>query len=523
MNLSFLDVLIVVLYVVGTTLLGAYFARGQRDLKTYFVGDRDVAWWLVLVSIVATETSTVTFLSVPGLAYEGDLTFLQLAFGYVVGRVVIAVFLLPQYLRGGLLSAYELLRQRFSPAVQRAASGLFLLTRAVADGLRLYLAALLLGQFTGWGMGWSILALGGVTVLYTYLGGMQAVIWTDLIQFVIYVTGALGAGLWLLGLLPGGVQTYLSVGEAAGKFRLLDFSPDPARPFTFWAGLVGGAFFTMASHGADQMMVQRYLCSRSLGQARLALVASGAVVLLQFLLFLLLGVGLFVLHETGGLDVPEGTKPDAVFGLFIVNRLPVGVVGLLIASVLASAMATLASSLNSAAGATVSDFYRPLRPGRSEADYLRVSRLLTLLWGLTRVGVALLATLLLTTESVIHPVLSVAGLTTGMVLGLFVLGSLRRPVAPSAALIGLGVGLLGVGLAWGPNALPTDTREALAASWEAGGWGGAALWLRGVAWPWYAPLGTLLTVAAALLADRLGKPHGPPADRGPQPGLDAPR
>jgi SSS family transporter len=525
MTLSPIDVLIVVLYVLGTTLLGAHFARGQRGLQTYFVGDRNVGWPLVLVSIVATETSTVTFLSVPGLAYQegGDLTFLQLSFGYVVGRVAIAVFLLPQYLRGGLLSAYELLRQRFSPAVQRAASALFLLTRAVADGLRLYLAALLLGQFTGWGVGGSILALGGVTLLYTYLGGMQAVIWTDLIQFVIYVTGALGAGLWLLGLLPDGLSTFLSVGAEAGKFRLLDFSTDPARPFTFWAGLVGGAFFSMASHGADQMMVQRYLCSRSLAQARLALVASGAVVVLQFLLFLLLGVGLFVLHQSGGLDVPPDTKPDAVFGLFIVGRLPVGVVGLLTASVLASSMATLASSLNSAAGASVSDFYRPLRPGRSEADYLRVSRLLTVGWGASRVGVALLATALPGMGSVIHPVLSVAALTTGMLLGLFVLGSLRRPVAPAAALTGLAVGLVGVLLAWAPNALPKETREALASSWEAGGWGAAAVWARGVAWPWYAPLGTLLTVAAALLADRLGRRHGPPTDGGPQPGLDAPR
>jgi Na+/proline symporter len=280
----------------------------------------------------------------------------------------------------------------------------------------------------------------------------------------------------------------------------------------------------MASHGADQMMVQRYLCSRSLGQARLALVTSGLVVLLQFLLFLLLGVGLFVLRQSGGLDVPPGTKNDAVFGLFIVGRLPTGVVGLLIASVLASAMSTLASSLNSAASASVGDFYRPLLPGQSEAHYLGVSRLLTVFWGLSRVGVALLATLVAGLDSVIHPVLSVAGLTTGIVLGLFVLGSLRRPVAPSAALTGLAVGLLGVMLAWGPKALPEATQQELAASWAERGWGLAALWARGVAWPWYAPLGTLLTVAAALAADRLRRDRdGPPADRVAQPGHDAPR
>src|SRR6516162_11404981 len=206
-QLATVDVVIVVAYALATTLLGVWFNRQQRDLNTYFVGDRDVKWWLVLVSIVATETSTVTFLSVPGLAYNpdgGNLAFLQLAFGYVVGRVLIAWILLPQYLHGRLFSAYQLLRERFNPAVQRTASGIFLLTRAVADGLRLYLAALLLEQFTGWSTPVSILVIGGATMLYTYLGGMQAVIWTDLIQFVIYITGAVVAAGFILGRIEGG-------------------------------------------------------------------------------------------------------------------------------------------------------------------------------------------------------------------------------------------------------------------------------------------------------------------------------
>src|SRR6266511_1497987 len=310
-ELAPLDVAVVVLYLAATTLLGAWFTRRQRDLSTYFVGDRNVGWLLVLVSIVATETSTVTFLSVPGLAFDpkgGNLTFLQLAFGYVIGRAVVAWFLLPQYLRGELFSAYQLLRERFSPGVQRPASGLFLLTRTVADGLRLYLTALLLHQFTGWDMTASVLVMGVVTVIYTYLGGMQAVIWTDLIQFVVYILGAVVAAVVLLQLLPGGVSEFVAAGERAGKFTLFDFTPDPARPYTLWAGVVGGAFFSMASHGADQIMVQRYLCSRSLGQAQTALLLSGVVVLVQFLLFLLIGVGLYALNQSGVLPVEEGTR-----------------------------------------------------------------------------------------------------------------------------------------------------------------------------------------------------------------------
>jgi SSS family transporter len=497
-RLALIDVIIVVLYVAGTTLLGAWFARRQKSLQTYFVGDRDVRWWLVLVSIVATETSTVTFLSVPGLAFDrggGNLAFLQLAFGYVIGRVVIAWLLLPQFLRGDLLSAYQLLRARFSPAVQRTASAIFLLTRCVADGLRLYLAALLLEEFTGWDVYSSVLVIGVATMLYTYLGGMQAVIWTDLIQFAVYITGALVAAGHILALVPGGAAGFLDVGAADGKFRLFVLRPDLTEPYTLWAGVIGGAFLTMATHGADQMMVQRYLCSRSLREARVALVSSGLVVLLQFLLFLLIGVGLYELWRQGTLTVPHDTSNDKVFGFFIVHFLPPGVVGLLIAAVLAASMASLASSLNSGAGAFVTDFYRPLRPGLGEGHYLRVSRVMTSFWGVTRIAVALAAVPLAGQTSVVNQVLKVAVFTTGVVLGLFLLGSLRRPVGSGAALAGLVVGLGAV----------------------------VALWLgTPLAWPWYAPVGTLVTVGVALLLDRLGIIHGSSADGGKKPGLHEP-
>ncbi len=499
-----LDLAIVVLYILGTTLLGAWFTRRQRDMRTYFVGDRDVSWWLVLISIVATETSTVTFLSVPGLAFNpegGNLTFLQLSFGYIIGRALIAWFLVPQYLRGDLYTAYQLLRERFNSTLQRTASAIFLLTRTVADGLRLSLTGLLLQQFTGWDMQIAILVLGFVTLLYTYLGGMQAVIWTDLIQFVIYIVGAVLAGLFLIHLLPGGWQEYVTVGQQADKFKLFDVTTDWTRPYTLWAGLIGGAFFTMASHGADQMMVQRYLCSRSLGQARVALVLSGVVVLLQFALFLMIGVGLYVLRQQGLLVVSENMRNDQAFGAFIVHSLPTGLVGLLVAAVLASAMSTLSSSQNSSANAFVSDFYRPLRPGLKEGHYLFVSRLMTALWGLARIAVALIAIGLNSERSVIDQVLSVAGFTTGIILGLFLLGSLRRPVGSGAALLGLVAGFAAVLAVW----LPTVRGETL------------------LAWPWYAPVGTAVTVAVAWVVNWLGIGHGSSDNGSTKPGLDPAR
>jgi SSS family transporter len=383
--------------------------------------------------------------------------------------------------------------------VQRTASGLFLLTRTVADGLRLYLTALLLHVFTGWSIPVAVLVMGVATIVYTYLGGMQAVIWTDLIQFVIYILGAMLAACFLLGDLPGGWDRLLELGRQDGKFQLLDFTADLTKPFTIWAGLLGGAVFTMASHGADQLMVQRYLCSRSLGQARLALVSSGVVVLVQFLLFLLIGVGLYALYWpriTAG-EVPD---KDRVFGDFIVSNLPPGLVGLVVAAVLAAAMSTLSSSLNSSANTFVTDLYRPLRPGHKEEDYLVLSRVMTAFWGVAQMAVALVALGLGSQRSVVEQVLTVAGFTTGMILGLFLLGSLRRPVGSSAALVGMIAGFLAVLAVWLPSV-----------------WGRPVL-----AWPWYAPVGAAGTVAVALLVNRMGTAHGPLANGGPQPGLDQP-
>src|SRR5215471_6581334 len=331
-HLSPLDLAIVVVYILGMTLLGVWFTRSQKDLRTYFVGGRSIGWFMVLVSIVATETSAVTFLSVPGLGYNpkgGNLTFLQLSFGYIVGRCLVAWFLLPQYMRGDLFSGYQVLRERFSPTVQRVASGLFLVTRTIADGLRIFLTALLL-SCVGWSMETAILIVGVITITYTYLGGMKAVIWTDLIQFVIKIAGAVLAFAFILHLLPGGWGQFLAEGEAAGKFVAFDTSWNPTVPFSLWAGVFGGAVFSMASHGADQLMVQRYLCAKSLGQARLALVLSGFVILVQFLLFLSVGVGMYLIVQAGRFPQAEGARNDEVFGLFIVTQLPTGVVGVLV-------------------------------------------------------------------------------------------------------------------------------------------------------------------------------------------------
>ena len=501
-NLSAIDVSIVVLYIVGTTLLGVWFARKQKDLKTYFVGDRNVGWGLVLISIVATETSTVTFLSVPGLAFRngGDCRFLQLALGYIIGRLVIAWFLLPQYFRGECFSAYELLRDRFGPVVQRVASAAFIVTRTIADGLRLFLTALLLRQFTDWDMTLSVLVMGIATIIYTYLGGMQAVIWTDLIQFVIYILGAIVAAVLLVQMVPGGWEAVTATASEANKFRVVDVSLKIDDQFVLGAGVIGGAFFSMASHGADQIMVQRYLCAKSVSQARAALVLSGFVVFAQFALFLFIGIALYALHMSGRLHLEPGTRNDEVFGIYIVRELPIGMIGLVIAAVLAAAMSTLSSSLNSSATALMADFYKPLVRNRSEKHYLLLSKGATAIFGVAQMGVAL-ATASLQTDardtSVVEKVLSVAGLTTGLILGVFLVGTFRPRASPTAALLGLLVGLSAVLAVW----IPTN-------------WGRTI-----VAWPWYAPIGALTTAGVAFLAEVLGFGSRSPVDGSAKPGV----
>jgi SSS family transporter len=511
-KLSPADLAIVAAYIVGMTVMGAWFTRRQKDLQAYFVGGRNVGWFMVLVSIVATETSAVTFLSVPGVAYNpqgGNLTFLQLSFGYVIGRCLVAWLLLPMYMRGELFSAYEVLRQKFGPSVQRVASGLFLVTRTIADGLRLFLTALVV-QYVGLGsVEAAIVVVGVVTIVYTYLGGMKAVLWTDLVQFLIKLGGAALAFVLILWNLPGGWGEFVAVGEAAGKFRLLDTAWDPTVSLNLWAGLIGGAVFSMASHGADQLMVQRYLCAKSLGQARVALVLSGFTILVQFLLFLGVGIGLFAAKQAGIFDPGNATK-DEVFGLFIVTKLPVGVVGILVAAILAAAMSTLSSSLNSSANAFVTDFYRPLRPHHSERFYVLLSRVMTVFWGVAQMTVAIIAYQSGSERSVVERVLAVAGFTTGLILGLFLLGRLKRPVPSWAASVGLVAGFLAVLVVWLPTLHDVDTwsRETLPSVI------GPNKKIT-LAWPWYAPVGAGVTVVVALVVSRFGNRHGPPADRSP--------
>ncbi len=496
-----IDLVIVALYLLASIALGAWFSSSHRTVKDYFVSGHRVPWWAVMGSIVATETSTVTFISVPGYAYSKDFTFLQLVFGYLIGRVVVTVLFVPAYFKGELLTVYQLLGQRFGSSVKRLAAGLFLTTRTLADGFRLFatalvLAALLTSQAgltaaVGRLLPWldpvtavlvvAILIMGAATIVYTYLGGMAAVIWTDLLQLVIYLLGAVLAAWVLLERIPGGWTEVTRVAAETSKFRVFDFQWDVTRSYTFWSGVVGGAFLTTATHGTDQLMVQRYLCSGSARDARAALLTSGAFILAQFALFLLIGVMLFVFYAGAGSSeaaaflVNGQPQTDRIFPTFIVGHLPSGAVGFVIAAIFAAAMSTLSSSLNSSAATALADFYLPATGGtRSDAHYLQVSRLLTAAWGVLQVVVAVVAIRL--SSRVVDEVLGIASFTNGVILGVFLLGTFAPRVRERGAIAGIVFGasvMLAVKL------------------------------FTGVTWQWYVLIGSLTTLLCGILAARV--------------------
>lgn len=474
LHVSPADLIIIAGYLLGVVALGLWAGRGNRDLSDYAVAGRTLPWWLVLFSIVATETSTVTFLSVPGISYKKDLTFLQLPFGFILGRYLVCFFLLPAYFQGNLFTAYQVLERRFGGLTKKAASLLFVVTRSLADGLRLYLTAIVLHAMTDMDMSLAVAVIGGATIAYTFFGGIRAVVWTDFVQFLIYIAGAVLAGWNLLRSQSEGWQGILAAANDAGKLRVFDFSMDYTLPHTFLAGLIGGAFLSFGTHGTDQMTVQRLLSSRSQKEAGRALWMSGWVVLIQFLLFLLLGIGLWKFYS--GREFPTA---DAIMATFIVHEMPTGVVGVTLAAVFAAAMSTLSSSLNSSATATVTDLLATVNaddPSSNDRAALSRTRLWTVVFGVVQMSIAWLAVWRGLERSIVDIVLAIAGFVTGIILGVFFLGIFFKHVQQRTALFGM----IGGMLVLGTLKATTD-----------------------LAWPWFAVVGSLSTVAIGLVAATL--------------------
>jgi SSS family solute:Na+ symporter len=501
-SLATLDFLVIAAYLAGTTWLGIWVGRRQRDAKDYFVAGREIPWWAVMFSVVASETSALTFISIPGLAYTTNLGFLQVATGYLLGRIVVAYVLLPRYYQGELVTAYALLEQRFGLATRRFTSIVFMVTRALADSVRVFATAIPIALILNGAlperlvMPVAMLILGTLTIIYTYRGGMRAVVWTEILQAAVYLIGGLSAIVLLGHLVPGGWSEIVTQASAAGKLRAIDFYTGFDRPHTIFAGLIGGAFLAMASHGADQLIVQRLLSSRSLNDARAAVIGSGVTVIFQFALFLMVGIGLWTLYQAQTFPTP-----DAIFPTFIIQRMPHGLVGLLLAAILAATMSTHSGAINSLAAAATHDIYLPLT-GRSADDprTLRVGKLFALAWGVVLTGGALLFPKNQQTPVVVVA-LSIASFTYGGLLGGFFLGILWKRARQVDALVGMSVGIAVMAVV----VFAKRFSALLACSTPAQDWACSALATLGtIAWPWYVLIGTTVTLLVGMLASLIG-------------------
>ncbi len=430
------DLAVIVAYLAGVTWFGARFRKCQHSLKDYFLGGRTAPWWAIALSIVSAETSTLTIIGTPPLAYAGSYVFLQVVMGYLLARVVISAIFLPQYFRGQMFTAYALMQRRFGTRVRKVTAAIFLVTRSLAEGVRVFAISIVISIILHTGGIASILAIVALTLFYTFEGGMTAVIWTDVIQMGMYVFGAAVSFFVLLGKIPGGFGHVIALAGPAGKFRVFDFHWSWTLPYTFWAGVIGGTFLTTASHGTDQLVVQRLLSAKSERESRLALFTSWGVIFVQFALFLTIGVLLWVYRsgEKFGSD-----ELDRLYPAFIWNSLPVGIAGLAMAAIIAAAMGNLSAALNSLASATVVDFYEPLTRSRYRpAHYLRVSRLSTIFWGAVLGSVAVVAS---HWGSVLESGLSIASVTLGILLGVFLLGVLTKRPGENAAVAGVIAGV----------------------------------------------------------------------------------
>lgn len=437
---STFDYIIILSYLIGVALIGIFSGGKQKSIKDYFQGSKSVPWWAVCFSIVAAETSTLTFISIPGLAYVANLNFLQMTFGYLLGRIIIAFVFLPAYEKGELKTAYTFLENRFGGKTRSFASIVFLFTRIAADGVRLFATAIPLKLMLDISYPTAIAIIAFIALVYTYTGGVKGIIWVDVLQMFIYIIGAIISGIYLLNLIPGGWETVVATAAKSNKFSIFNLGFDKgfsgffSQPYTLIGGLIGGAFLSMASHGTDQLIVQRLLSTKSLKDSKKAIITSGIIVIMQFAIFLVVGVLLYVYY--GQLDI----KSDAVFPKFIIEVLPSGLFGFIIAGLLAAALSTLAGSISSLSSSSMMDLFLPFfGKNINENKQLTISRYFSIFWAFVLVGVAIF--FMNTSQAVVELALSIASFTYGGLLGTFLLGILVKNAKQEDALAGFVAGI----------------------------------------------------------------------------------
>lgn len=442
MNFSTLDYFIVFAYLFAIAIFGILSSGKQKDVKDYFLGSKKIPWWAVCISIVATETSTLTFISIPGLAYLTNMNFLQLAFGYLIGRIIVSVVFIPKYYRGQIETAYQFLGNRFGSPMRKYASVTFILLRIFADGVRLFVTAIPIKFITGWSYFECIIIVGIVTLIYSYIGGVKAVIWTDVVQMFIYMFATFASIVIIYKLIPGNWNDIFTFAFEKGKFEIFNLNFTSFKDFftgkyNLVGGLIGGAFLSMASHGTDQLIVQRLLTCEDKKSSQKALITSGIIIIIQFSIFLFIGVMLFVLYK--GVDYQNLsigdyflTKSDEIFPKFIIENHPVGISGLVVAGLLSASMSTLSSAFNSLSATTILDLFKNF-VGNDAKRQLLYSRLATLFWGIVVIGTSLLF------QDEKNPAvdfaLKIQSIIYGGLLGIFIFGIISKSARLKDAII----------------------------------------------------------------------------------------
>ncbi|CAG1769500.1 Sodium/glucose cotransporter [uncultured bacterium] len=471
---SFIDYLIIALFLVAIAAIGILSGGKQRSVKDYFLGADNVPWWAVCFSIVAAETSTLTFISIPGLAYLTNLGFLQLTVGYLIGRIIAAYFLLPEYFKGDLSTAYAFLETRFGKKTRSFSSIVFIFTRVAADGVRLFATAIPIKLMLDISYPEAIIIIAIISFLYTFTGGVKGVIWVDAVQMFVYIGGALISIFFVWDMLPA---DWFESAWNAGKFTMINLGFENGiagffqQPYTLIGGIVGGAFLSMASHGTDQLVVQRLLAVKSLKNSQRALIGTGIVVIVQFAVFLFLGVLFYAMHQ----GIVPGLKSDEIFPLFILQNLPEGVKGFIIAGLLAAALSTLAGSMSSLSSSAMMDLLLPAFGNRlDQAKQLKYSRYMTVFWA----GILVLSATFFMNSSraVVEIALSIASFTYGGLLGTFLLGIMNKKATQEDALAGF---VAGIGIMI------------------------TVISLKLTAWPWFTIIGVIATVGVGSLLSLL--------------------
>lgn len=476
--MNLLDWSILVAYLVGMIGLSVYLGRGQSTQEDYFVGGRNLPWWAVGLSTMATQTSAISFISIPAfvaLRSKGGLTWLQYELALPLAIVLVMVFLLPFFRELRLVSVYEYLELRFSPAVRSLVSLLFLLSRGLGAGVAVYASAIVLSVCLGIPLWSTILIIGGATIIYDTLGGISAVVYSDVIQMAILLGGILLCTSYALSDAGGWEAVFRSFPE--GRFRAIDpttgLGDDGVAPF--WAFLIGGLFLYTSYYGTDQSQVQRELSAPSIEETKRSLLFNGFARFPLTVLYAGMGMAVgsvYALSPELRASIPKG-KPDYLIPQFILLYLPSGVRAVIIAAILASAMSSLDSALNSLSAATMRDFIE--KRWRGATGMVLLSKLTTVTWGILITTFAFLVGRV--SETVIESINMIGSAFYGPVLAAFLVGVLSKKTTPAGILYGL---VAGVGL-------------------------NVVLWLGfpGIHWMWWNCFGCLTAAVVASAVSRL--------------------